>query len=121
MQLTSEQVAATYDCLRLQPPFNRLKLPEVTGITFKITHHKDRQGHYTHTVGGDDHEIAVSAYWVGHFNTLLQVVAHEMLHLWQRTRRTTPKGDVQHNAEFRRLAKRVCKAFGWDVKPFITT
>lgn len=45
-------------------------------------------------------------------------MAHEMVHVKQRVARTETNG-VEHNAEFRRLGKRVCARYGWDFKQFL--
>lgn len=65
---------------------------------------------------GDRHEITLSCVNVGHTDTLLRAMAHEMCHLRQLLRKTEGRG--QHNAEFRRLGARVCRYHGWDGRLF---
>jgi hypothetical protein len=44
-------------------------------------------------------------------------MAHEMIHQHQQRQRTdTP--NTEHNAEFMRLARAVCRHHGWDEKEF---
>ena len=69
---------------------------------------------YSHT---DHHVIEISENTVGHFDTLARVMAHEMVHMAQDIHRTaTP--NAEHNAEFKRISKRVCRLMGWDSKAF---
>lgn len=118
LPLTPTTVAAVYACLRSFPPFSRWRLPAAGIMEFKITKLKSEQGHYNRYIRTDYHWIAVSEAGVEHFDTLAQVVGHEMIHLKQGIDKTeTP--NTEHNAEFRRLASQVCKQFGWDAKAFI--
>ena len=45
-------------------------------------------------------------------------MAHEMIHIRQAIRGTTT-ANTQHNAEFHRIADRVCRIHGFDRKAFI--
>lgn len=119
--LTAERVAAVYDCLRTFPPFCRWKLPPSDEVIFHVTRHRDRQGHCTVDHNCKNPEITVSEYWVGTFETLVSLVAHEMIHLHQFLSGADPGPGTQHDAEFRRIAKRICLLFNWDYKQFITT
>lgn len=118
LALTPERLAATYECLRTFPPFCNWKLPECTEVKFRVTRHKDREGHYTRYLGTQEHFIEVSERNVGFFSSLAKVVGHEMIHLKQAVAKTETAG-TEHNAEFRRLARRVCASFGWDPKTFV--
>jgi hypothetical protein len=116
LALTPQRIAAVYHCLRTFPPFTRMKCP--ADIKFQVSHHKDREGHYTRYCYTDKHFLSVSAHRVGYFDNLAQVVAHEMIHVHQGVAKTeTP--NTHHNAEFHRIAKAVCKRFGWDPKLFV--
>ena len=46
-----------------------------------------------------------------------QLWAHEMLHAAQLIKGTATQS--QHNAEYRRLARTVCKEMCWDIKAFV--
>ena len=117
--LTPDRLQATYDCIRSFPPFCKWKLPAGSEIhQFRVTNHSEQQGHYTRYVGTSMHIIAVSAKNIGHFSSLAQVMAHEMIHLHQGIQKTETPNTV-HNAEFRRIAESVCKRFGWDEKTFV--
>ncbi len=58
--------------------------------------------------------IRVSEAKNGHTATLLATMAHEMCHLRQEF--TGDRG--HHTAAFRRMAQRVCRAHGFDLKTF---
>jgi len=118
LPLSPQRIAATYECLRQFPPFCRMKLPSADTLRFQVSRHADRFGHYTRYLGTERHFIVISAVKNGHFNTLAQTVAHEMIHLHQAVAKTETSG-AEHNAEFHRLTARVCKAFGWDTKAFV--
>ena len=116
LPLTKDRIAAIYSALKQYPPFNRMKLPPVEQVRFRILRTKQVDGEYWRFQGSDDHTISVSAGRNGHWDTLGCTVAHEMIHLHQARAKTETRG--QHNAEFHRIAKSVCKSFGWDEKQF---
>jgi predicted SprT family Zn-dependent metalloprotease len=81
---------------------------------------RDRFGHFRgwHRRGnGSDRfsEIAISAQKVRTSQMLIATMAHEMIHLYQ-DESGTARG--HHNAEFRRLAARVCAVHGFDPEEF---
>lgn len=113
MTLTPEGCAALYDALRAHPPFSRWALPESDEIEFHVTRDKRCFGMYHY---GDDHAITVSEAVVGHWSTLSETMAHEMIHLFQSINNSQTK--AEHNTEFRKLAAEVCREFGFDLKAF---
>jgi hypothetical protein len=117
LPLTPQRLAATYECLRVFPPFNRLKLPD--DVKLIVSQHRDRFGQYTSDLRGEKHYISISAKKHGHFDSVVQTLAHEMIHLHQGVAKTYTR--AQHNSEFHRIAKRACRLFGWDAKTFIGT
>jgi hypothetical protein len=104
LPLTPERLRAVYECLRAFPPFS--SLPPGDQVKFRVTRHKDRHGDYY--VDGV-HHIRVSARFIGTMDSLTRVMAHEMVHL---------KTGLPHGAAFKRMARSVCKRFGWDVLTF---
>lgn len=118
LPITPARLAATYACLRAFPPFNRLSLPPADHIVFKVTRSPKEHGHYNRYVGTDRHWIAISSRSWAHFDTLVWVVGHEMIHLHQGITKTeTP--NTEHNAAFHRIARRACRQFGWDLRVFV--
>ena len=115
MNITPQHVAAVYEMLRQFKPFDRWKLPESDAIGFHIRNIIGTHGKYQHD--GKTHNITISSALVDSPYSLIDTTAHEVIHLYQEIRGTDNKS--QHNAEFRRLASQVCRAFMWDCKRFI--
>lgn len=113
LAITPESVAALYDALRHFPPIRGWGLPEADAVEFHVVRTRKVYGTYHF---GDDHAITVSESVVGHWDTLTQTVAHEMIHLHKSIRGTQSR--AEHNREFRKLAAQVCEAFGFDEKCF---
>jgi SprT-like family len=119
LQLTPDMVAAVYTCLNQLPPFNSWKLPPAEEIEFRVNKKRDTMGEYTRYARTTDHIVILSSAVIGHLSTLLAVLSHEMIHLKQAIDKTEPSRAGVHNADFRRLAKLVCKIHGWDYKAFL--
>lgn len=116
MRLTPDACAAVYECLRQLSPFKGWKLPSSDEVEFAVTKDKKHFGTHTHYIGTDEHIIEISEENNGHFNTLATTMAHEMIHMHQRRTKRVTK--AQHNPDFKRRAKLVCKELGWDAKAF---
>lgn len=116
LRLTPDMLIGAYEFLRACEPFRAWRLPHADEIEFRVINARDRRGHYCR---GDEarHCIAVSAANVGHTETLIRTLAHEMIHLFQRERALeTP--NTEHNAAFKRLARLVCLYHGFDPRAF---
>src|SRR3990167_7488256 len=113
LPLTPALLEAAYEYLRATPPFRAWHLPPATGVKFVVTKHRDREG--DHGVEGGVDILRVSSNVIGHTNSLLQVIGHEMIHM----RQAVQKVRSNHNADFHRMARRACKYHGWDVKLFV--
>lgn len=108
--LSPEHLAHMYECLRQLPPFTEWKLPESDAVKFRTPAITD-YGEFRYP-----NIITVSSMKHGHFDRLMETLAHEMVHYAQALKGTDNK--AQHNADFKRRAKRVCSFFGWDYKGF---
>lgn len=109
---------ASYELLRCSKPFSAMRLPPADDIAFKVLTTKEREGHFKGWCGGGEHpEIGVSTALVKCLDRLNQTMGHELIHLWQERRKTAPRYPG-HNAEFKRMARRVCDLHGWDIKTF---
>lgn len=117
LPLTKERLRAVYAALRHFPPFSRMKLPAPDLVQFNIRRTKALDGEYARWCGSDDHMIDISVARNGHWQTLSVTMAHEMIHLHQARAKTESRG--QHNADFQRIGKIICRRFGWDFKQFI--
>lgn len=118
--LTPEMAEANYEYLRTSRPFRRMKLPDPDDLAFIITPHVDRYGHFKAKEPGKRrfHEIAISDQEVTSSALLTEVMAHEMIHLFQEINGTDSRR-VQHNAEFRRIARTVCRIHAFDPTTFL--
>lgn len=109
MHLTPAILEAAYEFLRATPPFSRWKLPHADEIEFRVTRHRDCQGKCV--TEDDRHAILVSEVKIGRTFGLLELMAHEMVHVHcHRQGHLKP----EHGAVFRRHAARVCKEHGFD-------
>ena len=111
MNITPQHVAAVYEMLRQFKPFDRWKLPEAETVGFHVKAIRDH-GLYWYDNG---HNITVSSLLVDSPHSLLDVTAHEVIHMRQQLRGEK----LNHNSEFRRLSQQVCREFMWDAKRFI--
>ncbi len=111
--LKPHHLEAAYDCLRAMPPFDGWpgKLPEGELVEFRVTRARDHFG--WHQRLAFHHLIAVSSTNVGHLATLMHVMGHELIHLYQSEHGFETKG-VIHNADFRRRERLLCKIHGFD-------
>ena len=101
--------------LRSFPPFSRWNLPPADEVEIRTPQRSDVLGEWSKWEGGH-HIITISSKSHGHLITLIQTVAHEMIHAYQDIKGTSNR--AQHNAEFKRLAAQVCRVLGFDEKAF---
>jgi hypothetical protein len=121
LKLTPELCALAYELLRATTPFKAWKLPPAAAVEFTINRSMDTRGLYTyhaHRKTKSVHEIGVSSNCIGNLKSLVEVMAHEMIHLEERISCTLTPG-AMHNAAFMRKAKRVCKHHSMDFKLFV--
>lgn len=117
LRLTPDMIEGAYTYLKTTPPFDKWRLPDPDDIEFSVLTTPHIHGHFRGGKDGSAHEIGVSASCVGHTYTLLQAVAHECVHLYQALKKTET-ANTQHNAEFRKLSRRICNIHGFDHKSF---
>lgn len=115
LPITKERLAAVYEMLRSWPPFSRWKLPHSSEVKFHVIRSKTDFGRWW--IDGDRHHVEISEKLHGAMLGLVMTMAHEMIHMRQRIARTETR--AEHNAEFHRLAKRVCAIHGFDYGPFM--
>jgi hypothetical protein len=112
--LTREMLAAAYDLLELTEPFCRWNLPSSDEIKFEVTGHKGRQGECV--INGPDMHVRISTHHIGRIASLMETMAHEMVHLHTYVAGITEKDP--HGPGFRKLALQVCRVHGFDPKQF---
>lgn len=118
LPLTSEMLAAAYTYLTSTPPFSCWNLPDAEDIEFKVSRRGGEFGRYQWN--GRRHAISMSTKSIGQTATLLQYLAHEIIHLHLEiigAESKSPNPDV-HNEAFRKLAAKVCRIHGFDPKAF---
>lgn len=104
--------------LREMPPFDRWAYPPASEIHFYLVTKPDQQAGYNTTAGGR-HMLGVNADIHAHLPHLTRSMAHEMAHMRQEMlgRRPATK-DEQHNREFRRIQRLICRNLGFDSETF---
>jgi len=108
-------IEAAYDLLRTTPPIKRWRLPEADDVVFRVVR-DDFCGSFRYDEKGVP-TMSISAKRVGKLQTLIEVVAHEMVHMKEDSEGLS-RADVQHSARFKRLAAQVCRHHGFDEKTF---
>lgn len=120
MHLSPQILVGAYEFLRVTPPFSRWRLPEADDITFHIKPLKDKYADFDYTYAGGkprrNWTIVVDPRLCAYNDTLLRVLAHEMVHL--RRALLGHRLDVEHGAAFQKLARQVCHQHGFDPNTF---
>lgn len=84
-------------------------------VKFRASNRRDIMAEYVSAPGyPQEHEITMSTYKIGHFDTLSRTMAHEMIHMAQQIAGAHTR--TQHNADFVRRVRLVTKHNGWDAK-----
>jgi len=116
IHLTPEILVLQYALLRETPPFKGWRLPHPEEVGFVVSRTPDLCGQFWVT----DKKvpcIAVSGKAVSRIDTLTRIMAHEMIHLRQWWEGTST--EAQHNADFKKKARQVCRFHGFDPKLFV--
>jgi len=116
LKLTPERLASVYEMLRAFQPFCWWRLPPASDVKFHVA--RTRKRHALWWIEGDTHHIEISATKHGWLSSLVETMAHEMIHVRQRVAKTETRG-VEHNAEFMRIYPRVCARLGFDPGQFL--
>jgi hypothetical protein len=113
LHITPDTIEATYELLRLTPPFRRWKLPHADDVEFHVIENIKVYGQYCFdTVDPKKRTIRVSCSTVRSLNKLVETLAHEMCHM--REHQLKVRADVQHGRVFQKLADQVCQHHGFD-------
>lgn len=113
LTLTPERLQAAYDFLAGCPPFDEWNLPSGEDVKFKATRSRKWAGCYRIDRG---HQIDVSNVHVTSVNRLMQIMAHEMIHLHEKE--TGMRTRAEHTAAFHLLAAQVCDVLGFSSDDF---
>ena len=112
MKPTESDLFAAYQYLSALKPFSAWNLPSSQSVEFEVNRSQMLQGEYS----PDPHTIKVSAEHCKTQIAVLETVAHEMVHL--ALEQSGGYGHLNHDEDFLKHAKAVCKAFGWKTKGF---
>src|SRR6185295_14083410 len=107
--VTAETIRSVYVLLQSFPPFSRWNLPTVEKLNFTTAPLKSMWGDYDPR----SRTIRISSAKVSTFQNLVLAVSHEIIHLKQDELGRYPVKE-SHNADFKRMAQQVCKAFDFD-------
>lgn len=117
LPLTKEMLAAAYDFLCTTPPFRDWSLPDSEDVVFKVGRFRTHCAHYQWN--GKQHTITASGNAIGHTDTLIRKLAHELIHLHLEELDMDGRGTANtHSGAFRTLAEDVCNIHGFDLKIF---
>lgn len=106
----------SYEYLRSAPPFKRWKLPVTDEVEFVVSTSKSCGGWYNIKEDGT-HLIAISQNSVGTSTDLIEIMAHEMIHLYEE-HNGLAKGSSEHGVSFKKRAKLVCRHHGFNYEAF---
>jgi len=113
LNVTPDAMAACYDFLRETDPFKGWKLPHSDDIGFHVVPDPATSADFCIEADNSMH-IRVSAAVPIHNTTLIMLIAHEMIHMYQAINKLAKnKSAMMHNADFKRRARRVCAIHGW--------
>ncbi len=110
LRLTPALLRATYEYLVQTPPFSRWGMPAGEDVRFRVTRSRDSRGYASGAL-----EIGISSHNIGRTDSLLAVMAHEMVHVRVHA---TGHRRAEHGREFLRCARLVCRHHGFDCKLF---
>lgn len=119
LPLNPEILRAAYDYLRTTLPFCNWNLPDGEDVRFKVTQSAKFLGECV--IFPDkkrDPLINISARYIGRTETLMETMAHEMIHLYQGETKMWKRAGREHDAAFYTIAEQVCKIHGFDPKTF---
>jgi hypothetical protein len=106
-----EHCKAVYEMLLQLPPFTRWKMPGSRSIEFVVNNDSTCYGEFE-----PPKIIRISKKKVGHLDTLIKTMAHEMLHL--RLWYIKDAGWNKHDGKFEEYGERIAKSMGFDPKEF---
>lgn len=119
LPLNKEVLAAAYEYLKTTPPFSKWNMADSEDVKFTVASFRRLEfGRYQWD--GKQHTINMSSKAIGYTSTLLEKMAHEMIHMHlEETGMESRKTDSDtHNTAFRKFAAEVCKIHGFDPRAF---
>ena len=115
MHITPAIISAAYEYIRSVPPANEWKLPPAEQVEFRVTRDKNNLGQHTTYRWTKEHIIYLSSAGICHTDTLLKVLAHEMVHAALAQEGNHSQG---HGRAFIAKTLSICASHGWDARAF---
>lgn len=109
MNLDPNILRGAYSYLLTTLPFRRWKLPDADEIEFHVTNDKHVTGN-CEVENSNRFTIRVSNVLVGRTSSLMETLAHEMVHVYLFRK----KVKALHGKEFQKLADATCREHGFD-------
>lgn len=113
--LTPDALEGAYNFWRELKPFKGKKMPEADDLEFRVTRHNDRYSHFEYNCGAFPN-LSVSEKRVRSLDDLMGAMAHEAIHIYQW--KNGSAGRSQHNQEFWRMARQICRIYNFEIKEF---
>ena len=108
--LTIDAMRGAYVYLAETEPFKRWNLPDAEDVKFSLIRGQWTRGTYQRIK--KRHCIALSLGTIKRTISLIEAMAHEMIHLHEENVRACGRGE--HSAAFNKWADLVCKVHGFD-------
>jgi hypothetical protein len=113
MKLTPAILRNLYCAFVVAEPFCRWKMPFPEEIKFIVDADTEAMGTYLYDDGGKyEHVITISEARCSYLLTTASTLCHEMIHMSRSG--TVTEAWFKHDATFKRRAKKVAEAFGFD-------
>ena len=112
MRLTPARLESVYRMLLNWPPFCKRKMP--AKMKFRVSKSTQMYGSYEVQCGA--HEIAISSAMCKTMVSVVDTMAHEMVHAALERSGCSDHGN--HDSEFGALAAEVCNTLGFNFKEF---
>lgn len=110
-----QMMPALYEFLRATRPYRRWGLPPASEVHFTTLRKHAFRGDFTAGDARNMQRIRLSTRHIAFTDVALRTMAHEMIHLHLQI---SGCRESDHGANFKRLAKRVCRVHGWDPLDF---
>lgn len=122
LRLTKDRLALTYELLSECPPFDKWNLPLAEDVKFVITRNKCDYGAHRTTLDKEfrkRHEIQISSVNVTTLDTLIRVMAHEMVHVHEQANEVcSAQESAKHTPAFWAFGREVCTSLGFNPDTF---
>jgi hypothetical protein len=115
VKITPDILRHAFEFLAATEPFCRWSLPDADDVDFRVGRSQTVFG-WMDWATGKRPVICLSQPLHYHTNSIMETMAHEMIHLYLRDVKAD-KG-APHGAPFRKLAAQVCRVHGWDLGSF---